>query len=162
MNSAAFGMNPHHGAITDTDAEEFSEPLKHALLKVRKVIFPTQRLNFGLDLRVLRHGQVRNQMVLNLVIEPHLGIVNPVVSGLVVHRPQYLIHVELLFVFVVVIEAEQVRTGMIGTNDHVGVEVRDQLGQHSIDEHEQHRGFPQRQKEKGDDDKMEHEKGQVA
>ena len=101
-------------------------------------------------------------MVLNLVIEPYLGIVYPVASGLVVHRAQDLIHVKLLFVFVVVVETEQVRTGVIGTDDHVGVEVRDQLGQHSIDEHEPHRGCPQREKEKRDDDKMEHEKGQVA
>ena len=129
-------MNPHHGAISDTHAEEFSEPLKHAFLKVRKVVLPTQRLNLGLDLRVLRHGQVRNQMVLNLVVEPHLGKVNPVASGLVVHRSQHLIHVKLLFVSIVVIETEQVRTGVIGTYDHVGMEVRDQLGQHSIDEHE--------------------------
>ena len=101
-------------------------------------------------------------MVLNLVIEPHLEIVNPVVSGLVVHRSQYLIDVELLFIFVVVVEAVQVRTGVIGSNDHVGVEVRDELGQHSIDEHEQHRGFPQREKEERDDNKMEREKGQVT
>ena len=155
-------MNPHHGAIADTDVEKFPEPFKDVLLKVRKVVLATEGLNLGLDLRVLRHGQVRNQMVLDLVIEPHLGIVNPVVSGLVVHRSQYLIHVKLLFVFVVVVEAEQIRTGVIGSDDHIGVEVRDELGQHSIDENEQHRGFPQREKEKRDDDKMEHEKGQVA
>ena len=101
-------------------------------------------------------------MVLNLVIQPHLEIVNPVVSGLVVHRSQYLIDVELLFIFVVVVEAVQVRTGVIGSDDHVGVEVGDELGQHSIDEHEQHRGFSQREKEERDDDKMEREKGQVA
>ena len=135
-------MNPHHGAITNTDLEEFSKPLKDALLKVRKVVLATERLNLGLDLLVLRHGQVRNQMVLNLVIQPHLGIVYPVVFGLVVHRSQYLIYVKLLFVFVVVVEAEQVRTGVIKSDDHVGVEVRDDLGQHSIDEHEQHRRFP--------------------
>ena len=162
LNSIDFGRNPHHGAITDTDVEKFPEPLKHALLKVRKVVLATERLNFRLDLLVLRHGQVRNEMVLNLVIEPHLGIVYPVVSGLVVHRAQYLIHVKLLFVFIVVVETEQVRTGVIGTDDHVGVEVRDELGQYSIDEYEQHRGFPQREKEKRDDDKMEHKKGQVA
>ncbi len=155
-------MKPYHGVITGTDLEEFPEPRKHTLLKIRKVVLFAQRLNFRLDLRVLRHGQVGNQMVLNLVIEPHLGIVDPVASGLVVHRSQYLTHVKLLFVFVVVVEAEQVGTGVIGTDDHVGVEVRDQLGQHSIDEHEQHRGFPQREKEKRYDHKMEHEKGQVA
>jgi len=136
VNSTAFGRNPHHGAITDTDVEKFPESLKHALLKVRKVVLATERLNLRLDLLVLRHGQVRNQMVFNLVIEPHLGKIYPVVSGLVVHRSQDLIHVKLLFVFVVVVEAEQVRTGVIGTDDHVGVEVRDELGQHSIDEHE--------------------------
>ncbi len=108
VNSAAFGMNPHHGAITDTDVEEFPESLEHALLKVRKVVLATERLNLGLDLPVLRHGQVGKQMVLNLVIEPHLEIVNPVVSGLVVHRSQYLIDVELLFILVVVVEAVQV------------------------------------------------------
>jgi len=155
-------MNPHHGAITDTDVEEFPEPLKHALLKVRKVVLATERLNLRLDLLVLCHGQVRNQMVLNLVIEPHLGIVDPVVSGLVVHRSQYLIYVKFLFVFVVVVEAEKVGTGVIGNDDYVSVEVRDELGQHFIDEHEQHRGFPQREKEKWDDDKMEHKKRQVA
>jgi len=48
-------------------------------------------------------------MVLNLVIEPHLGIVNPVVSSGVVHRSQYLIHVKLLLVLVVVVEAKQIR-----------------------------------------------------
>ena len=162
VNSTDFGRNPHHGAITGTDLEEFPESRKHALLKIRKVVLVTERLNFRLDLLVLRHGKVRNQMVLNLVIEPHLGIVYPVASGLVIHRSQYLIHVKLLFVFVVVVEAEQVRTGVIGTDDHVGVEVRHELGQHPIDEHEQHCGFPQREKEKRDDDKMEHEKGQVA
>jgi len=162
VNSTDFGRNPHHGAITGTDLEKFPEPLKHALLKVRKVVLVTERLNFRLDLLVLRHGKVRNQMVLNLVIEPHLGIVYPVASGLVVHRSQYLIHVKLLFVFVVVVEAEEVRTGVIGSDDHVGVEVRDELGQHSIDKHEQHRGFSQREKEERDDDKMEREKGQVT
>ncbi|MEE8304627.1 MAG: hypothetical protein V3S24_19580, partial [Candidatus Tectomicrobia bacterium] len=60
------------------------------------------------------------------------------------------------------VEAEKVGTGVIGNDDYVSVEVRDELGQHFIDEHEQHRGFPQREKEKWDDDKMEHKKRQVA
>ena len=162
MNYAAVRMNSHHGAIADTNTEEFSEPLEDALLNVRKIVFATQRFDLGLDLLVLRHREVGKQMVLNLIIEPHLGIVNPVVSGLVVHRSQYLIHVKLLFVLVMVVKAKQVGAGVIGADDHVGVEVGDELGQDSIDEHEQHRGFPQREKEQRDDHKVEHEKGQEA
>ena len=107
-------MNSEHGAGANTDLEELPEPREDTLLKIGKVVPIAERFNLGLDLLIFRHGQVGNQMVLDLVVEPHLGVVDPVVSGVVIHRSQHLIHVKLLLVLVVVAEAKQVASGGSG------------------------------------------------
>src|SRR5438045_1250157 len=75
-----------HPGSPDEYARHLAEPSRHRFLHVRDAVALADRLHLRPDAPIGEHRHVGKEMVLDLVVEPQVGVVGEIPAGTIVRR----------------------------------------------------------------------------